>query len=118
MKQTTRYFLCGGVAGFLNGLLGGGGGALFVPLLLKVCHLPLRTAFATSVAVMLPISALSALIYLKNGSLSLVLALPYLLGGGLGGYLGGRYFARTNPVWLRRLFAILLIFSGVRSVIA
>ncbi|MFI3250329.1 MAG: sulfite exporter TauE/SafE family protein [Eubacteriales bacterium] len=109
------YFLFGALAGGLNGLFGGGGGAILVPLLLSIGHLEERKAFATSVGVMLPISAISAVIYFLNGSVSVGEALPYVLGGAIGGILGGKWFSKANPVWLRRGFAILLIVSGVRS---
>ena len=44
-------------------------------------------------------------------------ALPYLLGGTLGGWLGGRWFQKTWVDWLRRLFGALLIWGGVRCLL-
>ncbi len=42
----------GGLMGFFGGLLGIGGGPIAVPLLQRICDLPLRQAIATSSAVM------------------------------------------------------------------
>ena len=44
-------------------------------------------------------------------------ALPYLLGGTLGGWLGGRWFRKTRVDWLRRLFGALLLWGGVRCLL-
>ena len=110
-----RPALAGGAAGLVNGFFGGGGGMVLVPLLAGWCGLGQRKAFATSVAIILPVCALSAAIYLFRGGVDLWRALPYLVGGLLGGLLGGRLFRRMNMVWLRRLFALLLLYGGVKA---
>ena len=53
-KSKLRYLLAGALAGLTNGLFGGGGGSVLVPLLTRYCGLSQRKAFATSVAVILP----------------------------------------------------------------
>ena len=111
----VRCALSGAAAGVANGFFGGGGGMILVPLLTRWCGLEQRKAFATSVAIILPLCALSAAIYLFRGGVDLKTALPYLAGGLLGGLLGGKLFQRMNMVWLRRLFALLLLYGGVRS---
>ena len=87
---------------------------MLVPLLTRVCGLSQRQAFATSVAVILPLCVLSAAIYLFRGGLDLTAALPYLVGGTLGGWLGGRWFKGMKMTWLKRLFGLLLLYGGVR----
>ena len=117
-KKTGSKFrsaAAGGAAGLANGFFGGGGGMLLVPLLTRWCGLEQRKAFATSVAVILPLCALSAVIYLLRGGLELSAALPYLAGGLIGGFLGGRVFRKLNMVWLRRAFALLILWGGVRA---
>ena len=41
-------------------------------------------------------------------------ALPYLIGGGIGGAVGGLLFGGVDGRWLRRLFAAFLLYGGVR----
>ena len=113
-----RSAVAGGAAGLANGFFGGGGGMLLVPLFTRWCGLDQRQAFATSIAVILPLCALSSAIYWLRGGLDFMLALPYLLGGVLGGFLGGRMFKKLNMVWLRRAFALLILYGGVRSLLA
>lgn len=110
-----RSAVAGGAAGLANGFFGGGGGMLLVPLLTRWCGLYQRQAFATSIAVILPLCALSSAIYWLRGGLDFMLALPYLAGGLLGGFLGGRMFKKLNMVWLRRAFALLILYGGVKA---
>ena len=85
-----------------NGRAGGRGQWLFrcgrrlflVPLLVSWCGMEQRRAFATSVAVILPLSAVSAAIYWMKGGLDVAAAWPYLLGGAVGGVIAGRIFSR------------------------
>ena len=115
MKQPGKYALTGALAGLANGLFGSGGGLFLVPLFTGWAKLPQRRAFATSVAVILPLSLVSAAVYWFRGGLDFMLALPYLLGGLLGGFLGGRMFKKLNMVWLRRAFALLILYGGAKA---
>ena len=116
-KQWLSPALAGGLAGLANGFFGGGGGMILVPLLTRRCGLDPRRAFATSVAVILPLCCLSSVIYLLRGGLDLNLALPYLVGGLAGGFVGGRVFQKLNMDWLRRVFALFLLYGGVKSLL-
>ncbi len=115
MRAKWRYAIAGGLAGMANGLFGGGGGSVLVPVLTGYCRLDQRKAFATSVAVILPLCALSVGIYLLRGGLDLMAALPYLIGGAVGGWAGGKWFKGVKIPWLKRAFGLLLIYGGVRS---
>lgn len=66
-------------------------------------------------AIIAPLCALSAAIYYFRGELDLAAALPYLAGGLIGGWVGGRVFQKMSMVWLRRGFALLLLYGGVRA---
>ena len=110
-----RCALSGAAAGVANGFFGGGGGMILVPLLTRWCGLEQRKAFATSVAVILPLCALSSAVYFFRGGLDCPLALPYLIGGLIGGFAGGRLFRRLNIDWLRRAFALFILYGGVKA---
>ena len=86
-----------------------------VPMLTRYCKLDQRQAFATSVAVILPLCSLSVMIYLFRGGLDVKMALPYLIGGTIGGWAGGKWFQGVKMSWLKRVFGALLIYGGVRS---
>ncbi len=99
-------------AGAVNGLFGGGGGMVLLPVLGH--RLPEGKLYPTCVGVMFPVCALSAGVYLLRGGVSAVQAAPYLAGGLLGGLLGGRLYRNVPSRWLRRLFAAFLIYGGLR----
>ena len=116
-RRTGRALAAGAAAGLTNGLFGGGGGSVLVPLLTRLCGLDQRRAFATSVAVILPLCALSAALYLWKGGLDLGAARRCRAGGGGGGWAGGRWWGGVRLPWLKRAFGLLLIYGGVRSLL-
>ena len=99
--------LAGAAAGLTNGFFGGGGGSVLVPMLTRVCGLDQRRALC----------ALSAAVYLLRGGLDLSAALPYLIGGTVGGWAGGRLFKGVRLPWLKRGFGALLIWGGLRCLL-
>ena len=104
----------GGLAGLANGLFGGGGGMVFLPILSRWGELEARKLYATCVGVIFPVCALSAGIALWRQEFSLLQALPYRLGGGLGGFLGGKLYGKVPTKVLKWLFAAFLIYGGVK----
>ena len=109
----TRAAVTGAACGLLNGLFGAGGGMAAVPLL-KAGGLPQKKAHATSLAVILPLAAVSAAFYLLDGALSFREAVPYLPGGFLGACAGALLMKRIPSGVLRRVFGALLLIGGVR----
>ena len=114
-KRWVRCAVAGGATGLANGFFGGGGGMILVPLLTGWCGLDQRRAFATSIAIILPLCTLSATISAARGALDLGAALPYLAGGLVGGFAGGKLFRRVKLPWLRRGFALLVLYGGVKA---
>ena len=117
MKDWQKLTVTGALAGAANGLFGSGGGLFLVPLFLGWLHMEQKEAFATSVAVILPLSLASAVVYWSRGSFSFVQALPYFIGGLIGGIVSGRLFPRVQALWLRRGFGALLIYGGLRALL-
>ena len=113
MAGKWKPALGGAAAGLINGLFGGGGGMVLLPALHR-CGVEEKSAFATCVAIILPLCALSAALYVWRTGVDLSAALPYLLGGLAGGAVGGRWMKRVSTVWLRRIFALFTLYGGVR----
>lgn len=114
MRMPVKYAVASILAGAANGCFGGGGGMVLLPLLTRWCRVEEKTAFATCVAVILPLCVVSAAVYVLRRGVDLTLAAPYLLGGMAGGFLGGRLFPKVSAGWLRYLFAGFLLYGGVR----
>ena len=88
---------------------------VLVPLLMSRCGLERRKAFACSVAIIFPLCALFAVIYYSRGNLDLLAALPYLVGGLIGGLIGGKLFKKVSVTWLKRVFALLILYGAWTS---
>ena len=115
---SLKSAVCGIIAGAVNGLLGAGGGIILVPLLMKWLKLDVKHTFATALSIMLPIASVSAASYLLLGTkVSFSDILPYLLGGAVGGFIGGKLIKKVSVKFLRLVFALILLFGGIRSVI-
>ena len=103
-------------AGIVNGLLGAGGGILIIyglQALLKSTSLDRRSIYATAIAVILPLSARSALQYLRQGTLDTELLTWLVLPAIVGGALGGLLLRHLSPKVLSRLFAAVVLLSGI-----
>lgn len=114
MKSNWPVRIAGGAAGLANGLFGGGGGMVFLPILSRWGDLPQRKLYATCVGVIFPVCLVSAAIYVWRGGVSLMTALPYLAGGLIGGFLGGRLYGKVSTKFLKWLFAAFLFYAGVK----
>lgn len=112
MRQETRQRLAGAAAGVVNGLFGGGGGTVLLPVLAR--ELPGRQAFAVCVAAMLPMCAVSAAAGLLQDPPPLWQAAPCLAGGLLGGVLGGLTFGKVPVGLLRTAAGLFMLYGGVR----
>ena len=113
----TKSAIGGILAGAVGGFFGAGGGALLIPVFTRWAKIEDKRAYASAVAVMLPLCAVSAVVYFLKAAPDLTQAAPYLIGGLLGGFIGGRVFKKVPMEILRKAFGLLLIFSGIRSLI-
>lgn len=114
--------VAGGIAaGFVNGLLGTGGGIILIFLLSKLLgnssDFDTKDIFATVVAIILPMSFVSALCYTAGQSVTFSDAVPYIIPGIIGGILGGILLDIINTNALKKLFAIMVIYAGVRMIL-
>ena len=112
MKGIAR--IAGGAAGLANGLFGGGGGMVFLPILSRGGTLSQRKLYATCVGVIFPVCLVSAAVYVWRGGVSLTEALPYLAGGLLGVFPRRKLYGKIYTKFLKWLFAAFLFYAGVK----
>ncbi len=106
-------YISGFIIGIINALLGAGGGMLAVPTLNK-SGLTAQESHATSLLIILPLTTVSAGIYLSKGYVVLNSALPYLPGGIIGAVFGGLLLDKIPNKALKIIFAVFMIYSGIR----
>jgi uncharacterized membrane protein YfcA len=115
IKISGKNCLKGAFIGFVNGFFGAGGGLAAVPLLMKM-GFERKLAHANAVAVILPITFVSAVNYLWRGYVSLKESLIYLPGGILGALFGTFLMKKISPKLIKKVFAIFMIWAGWRMI--
>ena len=106
--------LTGTLTGFISGFFGGGGGMVLLPMLKKETELSSHRLFGNCVAIIFPVCMVSSAAYFLGSATNLSLALPFLLGGAAGGFVGGRIFHSMPPKILHLAFAAFLLYAGVK----
>jgi len=114
MKANIKLCIAAAAAGAVNGLFGAGGGMVLVPLLALMTDMDDQEIFPASVFTIFPICAVSLTVTALHHTLPLVQALPYLIGGLIGGVLAGVFDNKIPVKWLHRILGILIIWGGVR----
>lgn len=108
------------LAGMTNGVLGAGGGIVLIFLLahlLKNREEGAKEAFAASCVAVLAFSTVSTVSYTVKGTFVFEDAAPYLLPALIGGLAGALVLHRINTVWLKKIFAVLLVYGGIRMIV-
>ena len=113
--MTILYIIIGLAAGVLSGLFGIGGGVVIVPALLLVAKMSPLTATGTSIgALLLPVGALGAWEYHRNGNLEIRASLLLALGLFFGAFFGAKVAQMLTPIQLKRAFAVFLVLVAIR----
>jgi hypothetical protein len=108
-RRLVAIALLGALVGTVTGLVGAGGGFLFVPVFTLVLGLPMHRAVGTSLVV-IALNASAALVgHLGHVSLDAQLAAPVVAGALAGALVGTRLSAGTSERALRRVFAVFLL---------
>ncbi|MBE7074896.1 MAG: sulfite exporter TauE/SafE family protein [Clostridiales bacterium] len=105
------------MVGFVNGFFGGGGGLICVPTLEKVYKLDTKTAHATTVSIMLPLSIISSIIYIVHSKMNIFNTLAVTIGSVIGGLIGAFALKKSNSKFIKWLFIAILFAAGVRMVV-
>lgn len=115
-KKYKKSAFFGFLTGVVNGMFGAGGGMVAVPLLKKL-GFDQKKAQENAVAVILPITVLSAIIYLFKGYVKFNDCLLFLPTGVIGAYIGTVIMKKISPLYLKCIFALFMIYAGVKTVI-
>ncbi len=115
MKKGLK-FVFGFLIGLINSLLGACGGILTVAALKKSGETP-QKAHANAIAVILPITIVSAIYYLYKGHVTLQESLVFIPGGFLGAIAGGIILPKIPERVLKKVFACFVIWAGIRMIL-
>lgn len=114
--QKYKSLIFGFLAGFVNSLFGAGGGMLVIPYL-KSIGLSQKSAQASGLVVLLPLTAISTAVYLNKGYFSISDGIHFLPIGIVGAALGAFLVDKIPNRALNLLFSLFMLYSGIKMLI-
>jgi len=113
--MTWMMLLVGLIVGVLSGIVGIGGGIMFVPALVWLTGMSQHKAQGTSLGALLaPVGLFAFLEYYRKGNADIRVAALLAVGFLVGGYFGAVGAQHIPDLWLRRVFAVTLVIVGGR----
>lgn len=116
-KNKILPYIIGCITGIANGFFGAGGGTILVPAMERKLDVEEHKAHATAIAVILPLSIISAIFYTKNIEFEFKDIVLVSIGGVVGGCIGSFVLAKISKDWLHIIFGIFMIVAAIRMVI-
>lgn len=113
-KNSFKKIIAGLLTGIVNGLFGGGGGMVVVPLMKNMLGYEEKYAHATAILVIAPVCAASLVTYIVNGYFSAEVILPAAVGSVAGGIVGAQLLDKLSSFWLNAVFLIVMLAAGLR----
>lgn len=115
MHMVLLLSLIGLLAGMLAGMIGVGGGIIIVPALVFFLGFSQKEAQGTSLGLLLlPIGILAVINYYNEKLIDVkvvgIMAVAFILGG----FLGSKIALAISEAALRRIFAIVLFYTGLK----
>lgn len=102
------------LGGFLGGLLGVGGGIVFVPLLMLLKGFDVHRAIGTSFLIIMFTALAGALFHGKAGMVDWKAAVILGVFSVLGAWFGTQLSLKLEAVMLQRVFAVFLILAAIK----
>ena len=107
----------GFAAGAFSGMFGIGGGLIMVPAMVFFLGMSQHAAQGTSLGVLgIPVAAVAAFNYYKQGQLDVKYALIIALTFIAGGYFGSKLSLGLNELMLKRIFGVLMLVMALRLI--
>ncbi len=103
--------------GFIGGLFGVGAGWANLPVLNLLMGAPIKLAAGTSGLILTLASSSATWVYLNEGSVLAIIAVPSVIGMMLGAMIGARLLHVLRASVVRKMVISLLLFAGIRALL-
>ena len=113
-SKNFKRVLAGWLTGAVNGLFGGGGGMVAVPILKNMLGYDEKRAHATAILVIAPVCLVSSITYIVNGYFIPSIVIPAAIGTAAGGMLGALMLDKLPTGIVNAVFIAVMIAAGVR----
>lgn len=104
----------GALIGAVNGIFGGGGGMVAVPLLAGSLGYEQKRAHATAIFVIAPVCLISAVVYAIGGYVRADVLIPASLGSVAGGLVGAVFLGKLPRLLVDLIFIAVMAAAGIR----
>ena len=116
-NQNLMRILTGSVAGIANGLFGGGGGMIVVPMLNFLLKYENKHSHATALLIILPLSIVSGLFYAIFGNFNVNSGVPTAAGVVLGGIIGALLLKKLSSRVIVIIFSVAMAIAGIKMLV-
>ncbi|SHH63617.1 sulfite exporter TauE/SafE family protein [Sporanaerobacter acetigenes] len=113
-KNNLKIISIGLITGLINGLFGSGGGTIIVPTMIFLLGIDDHKAHATAIAVILPLTIISTIIYYRQNIIKYDVAFTVAIGGIAGSFIGSNLLNKVPTNILRKIFGSFMIFAAIR----
>ena len=113
-SKNLKRVLAGGLTGAVNGLFGGGGGMVAVPILKNMLGYEEKGAHATAILVIAPVCLVSAITYIVNGHFIPSIVIPAAIGTTAGGMVGALMLEKLPTGIVNAIFIGVMLVAGAR----
>lgn len=91
-----------------------GGGLLLIPIYSRLFNSSEKETRATAIFCILPMVITTAIVYGKGNFINWKVGILCAIGGIAGSFIGSRLLNVLNPKYLKIIFIILILYSGIR----
>ena len=113
MKKYAFYII-GIFAGFINGILGTGGGTIVVPCI-EWLGVDTKKSHSTAISIILPITIVSAFFYFRQGNIDIKSTLILSASGCVGAVIGAKFLKKIPSAYLKIMFGVSMIAGGIKT---
>ena len=111
-----KKILVGLIVGFISGMFASGGGLLLIPAYIHFFDSSEKEARATAIFCILPMVLVTAIFYGTGNYINWKTGILCCIGGIIGSFIGSKLLAILKGKYLKLIFILFLIYSGINIV--
>ncbi len=109
-----KKILIGLTVGVISGMFASGGGLLLIPAYIHFFDVSEKEARATAIFCILPMVLVTAFFYGIGNYIKWRTGILCAIGGIVGSYIGSKLLSKLKGKYLKLIFIIFLVYSGVK----
>lgn len=111
-----KKIFVGLLVGFISGMFASGGGLLLIPAYVYLFNSNEKEARATAIFCILPMVMTTAIFYGRGNFINWRTGILCAIGGIIGSFIGTKLLTVLKGKYLKLIFIIFLIYSGIRII--